>query len=109
MKKGQKAEDVEYSLVIKDLHNNPIFTTTSFSLRALVREAAEYVPNLDTHSKIYREMRESLGVYIGVFLLSDCGKPRHAVVTITRPHDEADIARFHAIAATLPEATLPFK
>ncbi len=108
MKKGSKVSDREYHLEIRELSHKPIHLASVTSLREAVRLATSFVPNMDTHSKVYREMRDNLRVYIGLFLLSHSGKPMHVVVTITTAHDEADLAHFHARAETLPKGDLLF-
>lgn len=108
MKKGSKVSDREYYLEIRELNHKPIYLATVPSLREAVRLATSYVPNMDNHSKVYRQMQHNLRVYIGIFLLSHSGKPLHVVVAITTAHDEADIARFHALADTLPKGDLLF-
>jgi ribosomal protein L13 len=108
MKKGTKITDKEYFLEIRELSHKPIHLASPISLREAVRVAAQFVPNMDTHSKVYREMRSRLGVYIGIFLVSYAEKPLHLVVTITTPAEAADIERFHALAETLPKADLLF-
>jgi hypothetical protein len=107
MKKGSKLSDINYSVEIRDL-DRPIPTTFSgSSLRDLLRQIADSVPTMDNYSKVYREMRYHVGVYMGLFTLPVPGKkPRQVVVTImSDTTTEADIDRFHAYAATLPQYT----
>jgi hypothetical protein len=107
MKKGTKLADTVYSLEIKSLTRKPAFTSEGSSLRELVRLVSEIVPSMDTHSKVYREMRDNVGVYMGLFVLPvQKKKPRHVVVTITTNNvSEADYERFYARALTLPPAS----
>lgn len=67
MKKGEKVRDVIYFLEIKDLSNNPIYLSTSPSLRGVVKLAAQVVSNMDSYSKVYREFSELDGVFAGVY------------------------------------------
>jgi hypothetical protein len=108
MKKGIKLSEFNYELTISDLNRKPVLTSTATSLRDLVNQVADIIPDMDTHSKVYRQMRENLGVYMGLFVVAGKKKYRHIMVTITTDVvSEADIARFHARAATLPTGSLP--
>lgn len=110
MKKGTKLSDVTYFLEIRELSHNPIYLTSGSSLRELVHAAAAHVPTMDNYSKVYREMRVQLGVYMGLFVVvPDTGNPFHANVIIRSNHvSQADYDRFHALAATLPKGKLAF-
>jgi hypothetical protein len=107
MKKGSKLIDVTYSVEIKDLSSNIPFSTSGSSLRELLKVITNYVPTMDNYSKVYREMRTHVGVYMGHFTLPSPGKKvRQVVVTISSDTiSQADIDRFHAHASTLPELT----
>jgi hypothetical protein len=109
MKKGTKLTDVDYFLEVRDLSHNPVHLSTGTSLRELVRLAAEHVPSMDNYSKVYREMRVQLGVYIGLFVLVSAGQlPMHVVVIIRSSSvSPADLERFHAHAQSLPKDKLP--
>ena len=104
MKKGSKLVENAYEVEITDLAFNSSFKATSSSLRELIKMIKTYVPPMDTYSKVYREMRQHLGVYIALFTMPLPGKKiRRVVVHITSTNiTEADIERFHAHAATLP-------
>ncbi len=108
MKKGSKLSDISYSVEIRDLDHNTPITASGPSLRELLRVITGYVPTMDNYSKVYREMRDHVGVYMGLFTLPSPGrKLRQVVVTITSDTiTQADIDRFHAYAATLPQLTL---
>lgn len=107
MKKGSKVIENAYEVEITDLAFSSSFKATSSSLRELIRMIQNYVPPMDTYSKVYREMRENVGVFIGLYTWPLPGrKIRRVVVHITSAIvTEADIERFHARAATLP--TIP--
>jgi hypothetical protein len=109
MKKGTKLTDVDYFLEVRDLSHKPIHLSTGTSLRELVRLATEHVPSMDSYSKVYREMRSHLGVYLGLFVLVPAGQvPFHVVVTILSSSiSPADLERFHAHAQSLPKDKLP--
>lgn len=114
MKKGSKLAENNYSVEITDLGFKTPFTASGNSLRELVKLIKTHVPTMDTYSKVYREMRENVGVYISLFTLPIPGKKiRQVVVHITSANiTDADIERFHARAATLPVLgpdDLPFK
>ena len=107
MKKGSKLSDITYSVEIRDLDRAIPVTASSTSLRELLRVITEYVPTMDNYSKVYREMRYHVGVYMGLFTLPLPGK-KHRQVVVTIMSDtttEADIDRYHAYAATLPQYT----
>lgn len=110
MKKGTKLSDVTYFLEIREMSHNPVYLTSGPSLRELVRAAAAHVPTMDNYSKVYREMRVQLGVYMGLFVLIPAtGRPFHVNVTITSSHiSQADYDRFHALVETLPKGKLDF-
>jgi hypothetical protein len=107
MKKGSKSGECTYEVTITDLAFKIPINAESNSLRELVRLIQAHVPSMATYSKVYREMRENLGVFISLFTMPLPGKKvRQVVVHITSNNiTEADIERFHAHAATLP--TLP--
>ncbi len=107
MKKGRKQTDNTYTVEITDLAFSPSFKASSNSLRELVKLIQTHVPNMDTHSKVYREMRANVGVYMSLFTLPLPNKKiRQLVVQITSENiTEEDIERFHAHAATLPQYT----
>jgi hypothetical protein len=104
MKKGSKLIDVSYSVEIRDLASNTPFSTSGSSLRELLKVVTNFVPTMDNYSKVYREMRTHVGVYVGLFTLPSPGKKlRQVVVTISSDTiSQADIDRFHAHASTLP-------
>ena len=105
MKKGTKRIDNTYTVEISDLAFKSSFTASSNSLRELIKLIQTHVPNMDTYSKVYREMRINIGVYISLFTLPLPKKKfRQVVVQITSANiTEEDIERFHAHAATLPK------
>ena len=107
MKKGSKLSDITYRVEIRYLDRTIPVTTSNSSLRELLRVITEHVPIMDNYSKVYREMRHHVGVYMGFFTLPVPGrKYRQVVVTImSDTTTEADIDRFHAYAATLPQYT----
>lgn len=107
MKKGSKLSEQSYEVEITDLSHTTSFKATSNSLRELIRMVQTYVPPMDTYSKVYREMRESLGAFMALYSWPLPGrKIRRVVVHITSAIiTEADIERFHARTSTLP--TLP--
>lgn len=107
MKKGSKLSEQSYEVEITDLSHSSSFKSTSNSLRELIRMVQTYVPPMDTYSKVYREMRENVGVFMALYTWPLPGrKIRRVVVHITSAIiNEADIERFHAHAATLP--TMP--
>ena len=107
MKKGSKRIDNTYTAEITDLAFNPSFKTSSNSLRELVKLIQTHVPNMDTHSKVYREMRVNVGVYMSLFTHALPNKKiRQVVVQITSKNiTDKDIDRFYAHAATLPQYT----
>lgn len=104
MKKGTKLNDVTYSVEIKELTYDIPFSTSGSSLRELLKVITAYVPIMDNYSKVYREMRNHVGVYMGLFTLPSPGKKlRQVVVTIsTDTISQDDIDRYYAYAATLP-------
>ncbi len=104
MKKGSKVGDYAYEVEITDLAINAPFKSSGNSLRELIKLIKTSVPVMDTYSKVYREMRENVGVYIALFTMPLPGKKiRRVVVQITSTNiTDADIERFHAHAATLP-------
>lgn len=105
MKKGSKLIDNSYSVIISDLAFKASFKSSSNSLRELIKLIKTHVPVMDTYSKVYREMRVQIGTYIGFFTFPLPNKKiRQVVVHITSTNTtEADIERFHAHAATLPQ------
>lgn len=107
MRKGSKLSDISYRMEIRELGQNTPITASSSSLRDLLRVIIPYVPTMDNYSKVYREMRDHIGVYMGLFTLPSPGrKLRQVVVTIESDTiTQADIDRFHAYAATLPQLT----
>ena len=107
MKKGSKLIENAYEVIITDLAFDTSFKATSSSLRELIRLIQTYVPPMDTYSKVYREMRENVGVFMALYTWPLPGKKiRRVVVHInSKIISEADIERFHARAATLP--TIP--
>lgn len=107
MKKGSKINDITYKVEIRDLSLNIPFSTSGSSLRELLKVITAYVPTMDNYSKVYREMRTHVGVYMGLFTLPSPGKKvRQVVVTISSDTiSQDDIDRFHAHAATLPQLT----
>lgn len=108
MKKGVKLSAYNYKLEISNLSRKPIFTSGGTSLRELIGLVSDFVPSMDSHSKVYREMRENLGAYMGLFVVSGKKKPRHVVVTITTDVvSEVDFARFYAQFEGMPETKLP--
>jgi hypothetical protein len=104
MKKGSKFGESAFAVTITDLAFKTPFNAESGSLRELVRLIQTHVPSMATYSKVYREMRENLGVYIALFTMPLPGKKvRQVVVHITSLNiTDEDIERFHAHAATLP-------
>lgn len=108
MKKGSKLSDITYTVEIRDLTYAVPFSTSGSSLRELLKVITSYVPTMDNYSKVYREMRTHVGVYMGLFTLPSAGKKlRQVVVTISCDTiSQADIDRFHAYAATLPQLNL---
>jgi hypothetical protein len=109
MKKGSKLTDSKYSLVIRHLSREPVFSSNSPSLREIVRLVGDFIPGMDTYSKVYREIRENLGVYMGLFVLPvPKKKVRHVVVTITCDTvSDEDYNRWYARASHLPIGELP--
>lgn len=105
MKKGSKLADNDYEVEITDLALKTPFKASSNSLRELLKLIKTHVPSMDTYSKVYREMRVNVGVYIALFTMPLPGKKiRRVVVHITSSNiTDADIERFHAHAATLPQ------
>ena len=67
MKKGSKLADVQYFLEIKDLQYQPFYLAGGLSLREAVRLASQHVTDMDTYSKVYRELRAMQGAYAGLF------------------------------------------
>jgi hypothetical protein len=104
MKKGSKLSDITYHVEIRDLSSKIPFTTSGSSLRELLKVISNHVPTMDNYSKVYREMRTHVGVYMGHFTLPTSGKQvRQVVVTISSDTvSQADIDRFHAHASELP-------
>jgi hypothetical protein len=109
MKKGSKLGDYAYEVEITDLAFSVPFKASSNSLRELIKMIETHVPVMDTYSKVYREMRENVGVYIALFTMPLPGKKiRRVVVHITSANiTAADIERFHARAAILPRLGPP--
>jgi hypothetical protein len=107
MKKGSKLGDYAYEVEITDLSLKTPFKSSSNSLRELIKLIKTHVPIMDTYSKVYREMRENLGVYVSLFTLPLPGKKvRQVVVHITSANvTEEDLERFHARTATLPQSS----
>lgn len=105
MKKGSKLSDVHYTVTITNLHRESVFTAGGSSLRELVGLIRDFVPSMDNYSKVYREMRQNVGVYMGLFVLpADRKKVRHVVVTIEPDTlSEADLKRFYNRIAKLPD------
>lgn len=67
MEKGTKRTDLRYFLEIKDLQYKPVYLAAGLSLREAVRQASEFVTDMDHHSKVYRELRAMDGAYAGLF------------------------------------------
>lgn len=109
MKKDNNSEKSTYEVTINDLAFKTPFNAESNSLRELVRVIQSHVPSMATYSKVYREMRENLGVFISLFTIPLPGKKvRQVVVHITSNNiTEADIDRFHAHCETLPRLGPP--
>lgn len=83
MEKGKKRVDLRYFLEIKDLNYNPVYLASGVSLREAVRLVAEHVTDMDHHSKVYRELREMNGAYVGLFYAPQgAKKPIHVFVLI---------------------------
>ena len=108
MKKGSKLNDKAYEVIITDLAFKTPLNAESSSLRELIKLIKSHVPVMATYSKVYREMRQNLGVYIALFTMLMPGKKvRQVVVHITTANiTDEDIERFHAYAATLPQGPL---
>jgi hypothetical protein len=105
MKKGSKLSDTHYTVTITNLHRDSVFTAGGSSLRELVGLIRDFVPSMDNYSKVYREMRQNVGVYMGLFVLpAERKKVRHVVVTI-EPDIllEADLKRFYNRIDKLPD------
>ncbi len=104
MKKGAKLSDSSYTLKVNHLDHEQAFHAKGSSLRELVRMVRDFIPNMDHYSKVYRQMKENVGVYMGLFVLPvDKKRVRHAVVTISSDVvTEDDIEYFRARAAKLP-------
>jgi hypothetical protein len=67
MKSGEKLLEKTYLLQVKDLHNKTVSGSVCRSLRQAVITASEWVENMDTYSKVYREFTVMKGAYAGVF------------------------------------------
>jgi hypothetical protein len=108
MKKGSKKTDIDYFLEIRKLDNKPIHLTSGKSLRSILKIAAEYVPTMNTYSKVYREMRNTLGIYLGVFVVASPGQRPYPVVVQIVPSEisEADYQRWNERAEKLPPFVL---
>lgn len=98
MKKGAKLTDSIYTLEIRTLSRKHLFKDQHHSLRELVQRAARYVPDLAGYSKVYRFMREHVGVYAGLYVSPLTPETvAHVLVTITSDAvSEADFARWRA-------------
>lgn len=105
MKKGSKLSDIHYTVTVTNLHRDSIFTTVGCSLNELVGSLRDLIPSMDNYSKVYREMRQNVGVYMGLFVLPVAKKKvRHVVVTIVPDVTlEADMKRFYAELAKYPD------
>jgi predicted small metal-binding protein len=105
MRKGSKRTENAYTLEISDLAFKSSFTASSNSLRELIKMTKTHVPAMDTYSKVYREMRVNVGVYMALFTMRLPDKKiRRVVVHITSLNiTDEDIERFHAHCATLPQ------
>lgn len=96
MEKGKRRTDLRYFVEIKDLNYNPVYFTSGVSLREGVRLASEQVLNMDHHSKVYRELRQMQGDYIGLFYAPGGAKKPIKVFLLIReyidptPSEDAD-------------------
>ena len=105
MKKGSKLSDMRYTVTVTNLHRESVFTAVGSSLNELVGSLRDFIPGMDNYSKVYREMRQNVGVYMGLFVLPVEKKSvRHVVVTIEPDVIlEADLKRFYAELAKYPD------
>jgi hypothetical protein len=96
MEKGKRRTDLRYFVEIKDLSYKPVYLTSGVSLREAVRLVSEQVLDMDHHSKVYRELREMQGDYIGLFYAPTGAKNPIKVFVLIReyidstPNEDAD-------------------
>ena len=86
MKKGEKLREIGYFLEIKDVRNRDwVYPIPCRSLREAVEEAARYVQDMDNYLKVYRQCKDSGGVYICSFqsIPTDAKPARLVIVQIT--------------------------
>ena len=101
MKKGTKLADVQYFLEIKDLQYQPVYWAGGLSLREAVRLASNHVMNMDTYSKVYRELRAMQGAYAGLFFAPRGEKKPLTVFVLIREYPKLSVEEEQTIIAQL--------
>jgi hypothetical protein len=81
-----------YFLTVKTLSGKLIHGSAYNSLRETIVAASDFVSDMDNHSKVYRELTEMEGAFVGIYFPSDnlaltrrfdARKiPKHVIVTI---------------------------
>jgi hypothetical protein len=81
-----------YFLTVKTLSDRLIHANSYQSLRETIAAASDFVLNMDNHAKVYREIKEMEGAFVGIYFRSDNPAlkrglevkkiPKHVIITI---------------------------